>query len=165
MGGVLKSFPLLLGEVGGNGYHCAFAVEVVFVHYQLHLVEVGCEDLFGVEGLGLALVFDIEGYFVAFGSAFAGAELFLGSEEGVVSSESEEAGGVGDGVFPVGLDFDMSCLSDLSFVGSVADDAGGLPEVGLVGDDLDASSFSDCYFAGEAAQVDSDGNCHLLLVH
>ena len=113
----------------------------------------------------MTLVLNIEGYFVAFGGAFAGAKLFLSSEEGVVTSESEEAGGIGNRIFPVGFDFDVSCFSDLSFVGSVADNAGGLPEVGLVGDDLDASSFSNCYFTGEAAQVDSYRNCHLLLVH
>jgi len=59
----------------------------------------------------------------------------------------------------------MSCLPDLPFVAAVADDAGGLPKIGLVGDNLHASSFSDCYFAGEAAQINPDGHRDLLLVH
>ena len=40
------------------------------------------------------------------------AEFFLGSEHGVVGSESEESVRVGDGIFEVGFHFDISSFTN-----------------------------------------------------
>lgn len=77
--------------------------------------------------------------------------------------EAEESHGSDDCIFEVGFHFNISTFADLSLLFSITDDAGSLPEVGLVGDDFYTSSFSDCDFAFVCANIDTDGGWNKLL--
>ena len=113
----------------------------------------------------MPLVLDFKRDFVPTRFTFAWTELLLGPEERVLGFQSQEAHGVGDSVSEVGFHFDVASLANLSLGRSIAYDTGSLSEVRFIGDDLDAPSFSDCDFAGEASEIDADGCHYLLLVH
>jgi len=107
--------------------------------------------LFSKYGFLLALILDFEGNFSVFVDALARTEFFLRSQEGVLGVESYESGRESDGVFEIGLHFDVARLSDLSFGRSIAYNDRGLSEIGFVSDDFHSSSLSHCDFAGPRA--------------
>lgn len=84
LGSIENRFPFLLSEVSGDCYHSWLVVEVILVYYLFEFIQIGCEDLLGVERLLIALIIDLEGYFVVFRNTLGRAEFLLCSKEWVL---------------------------------------------------------------------------------
>lgn len=113
----------------------------------------------------MALIVDIEGDSILVLEGFGWGEFGLSPEERVGGVKAEESHGWYDGVFEVGFHFNVSTFADLSLLFAVANNTGSLPEIGLIGDDLDATSFSDGDFAFVSTKIDTDGSRLKLLWH
>ena len=79
--------------------------------------------------------------------------------------QAQKPGGVRNCILKVRFHFDVAGFSDAPFGRPIAYDAGGLPKVGLVGDDLDTSSFGHCDFAGIRTDINTNRGTNLLIAH
>jgi len=110
---IKDSLSFLLSVIGRDSNHCSLVVEIVFLKNKLEFVNVSCKDLLSIESFLLALVLDLESNTIIFSGAFGRAVPLLLSEEGVILSQTKESSWKSDRVFPVGLNFDVSGLTDL----------------------------------------------------
>jgi hypothetical protein len=61
-------------------------------------------------------------------------------------------------ILKVGFELDFAGFAEVALGWAEADDVGGLAEVGLVGEDLDAGALGDGDYGLVAAEVDADGD-------
>lgn len=79
--------------------------------------------------------------------------------------KTEETSWESNGVFPVGLNFNVAGLTNLSLCGSIANNTRCLSEVSLIGNNFDTTSFGDGDEGSKTAKVDPYGCSDELLVH